>query len=199
MSSLAIAQGTILLIGILIYCLFFRKKPEVLLPLPPGPDGLPILGNIRDGAPPGEPEYQHWLSFKDKYGPISSITVLGQTIVIVHDQGAITELLEKASLKTSNRPQFDFINMCGYGQWMSLLQYNDQLRLHRKLVHQQIGTKNLASHYADIYNIESKRFLFRVLKDPSNLFKHIRTYGNSSGINLIRLMNINIFEQWFIC
>jgi hypothetical protein len=177
MSSLVIAPGIIFLVGVLLYHLFFRKTPEPLLPLPPGPDPLPILGNIRDGPPPGMPEYQHWLSFKDKYGPISSITVFGQTAVIIHDREAIIELLERASLKTSARPEFKFSTMCGYGRYLSLQQYNNQFRLHRKLVHQGIGTKALASQYTDIQDVESKRFLFRVLIDPLNLFRHIRTYG----------------------
>ena len=37
-------------------------------PLPPGPKGIPILGNINDLPKPGELEYQHWLKFKDQYG-----------------------------------------------------------------------------------------------------------------------------------
>lgn len=179
MSGVAIAQGIIVLISIIIYQIFFRKKPGLLLPLPPGPNPLPLLGNILDGPPSRTPEYQHWLSFKDKYGPISSITVLGQTAVIVHDKEAITELLEKASLKTSSRPQFKFSNMCGFDKYLTLLQYDDQFRLYRKLIHQQIGTKHLASQYADIQDVESKRFLLQVLTDPLNLFDHIRTYVKS--------------------
>ena len=37
-------------------------------PLPPGPKGLPLLGNLNDLPKPGELEYMHWLSFKEKYG-----------------------------------------------------------------------------------------------------------------------------------
>jgi len=37
-------------------------------PLPPGPKGLPLLGNLNDLPKPGELEYKHWLKFKDEYG-----------------------------------------------------------------------------------------------------------------------------------
>jgi hypothetical protein len=37
-------------------------------PLPPGPKGLPIVGNIRDLPPPGAKEWEHWLKHKDLYG-----------------------------------------------------------------------------------------------------------------------------------
>ncbi|KUM58478.1 hypothetical protein ACN42_g8682 [Penicillium freii] len=37
----------------------------------------------------------HWLQHKDAYGPVSSITVLGQTIVILNDAKPAMELLAK--------------------------------------------------------------------------------------------------------
>jgi hypothetical protein len=39
-----------------------------LAPLPPGPKGKPIVGNLRDLPGPGTQEWQHWLKHKDLYG-----------------------------------------------------------------------------------------------------------------------------------
>lgn len=178
MSNFAIAQGIIVLIGILVYSLFFRKKREVLLPLPPGPKPLPILGNIRDVPAPGQPEYEYWLSLKEKYGPINSTTVLGHTQVFIYDRAAITELLEKSSLKTASRPQMDFLDLCGYDRWLSIMRYNTQHKFFRKIIHQQIGTKLLSTQYIDIQDVESKRFLLRALLDPTHLFRHAKTYDD---------------------
>ncbi|PTB62982.1 cytochrome P450 [Trichoderma citrinoviride] len=175
MSNLAVAQGIIVLIGVLVYALFFRKKTEALPPLPPGPAPLPILGNIKDAPPPGKPEYEHWNTFKDRYGPISSVTTLGQTIVLLFDEDVVTEVLEKGSVKTAGRPMMPFAAMCGHDRFFALLQYADRFRLYRKVVHQQLGTKQLAAQYADIQDVESKRFLWRVLRDPDHLFQHIKT------------------------
>lgn len=41
-------------------------------PLPPGPKGLPLLGNISDLPPPDEFEAKHWLRHKELYGMSSS-------------------------------------------------------------------------------------------------------------------------------
>jgi hypothetical protein len=36
--------------------------------LPPGPKGLPFVGNMRDLPPLGAKEWEHWLKHKDLYG-----------------------------------------------------------------------------------------------------------------------------------
>lgn len=38
------------------------------LPLPPGPKGLPVVGNVNDLPKPGVVEAHHWLKHKDLYG-----------------------------------------------------------------------------------------------------------------------------------
>ncbi|KAL6832819.1 cytochrome P450 [Trichoderma camerunense] len=184
MSNFVIAQGIIVLIGVLVYSLFFRKKRGALLPLPPGPKPIPILGNIRDGPPPGVPEFEHWVTFKDKYGPINSVSVLGQTAILLHDKEDAVELLEKLSLKTASRPQLNSLRLCGYDRWLAGMQYNDQFRMFRKLIHKQLGTKLLSSQYGDTQDVESKRLLLRILMDPLHLFKHIKTQTASTILKL---------------
>ena len=76
--------------------------------LPPGPQGLPLLGNISDLPPPGKLEYLHWLKHKELYGPISSVTVFGQTIILIHDKNIALELLEKRAAINSGRPKMKF-------------------------------------------------------------------------------------------
>jgi hypothetical protein len=97
---------SILIPAILAWAWLDRRKRSI--PLPPGPKGLPFVGNITDLPPPGMPEYQHWLEHKERYGPLSSVTVLGQTIVIIHDKRVAFELMEKRASKYSGRPNMKF-------------------------------------------------------------------------------------------
>jgi hypothetical protein len=85
-----------------------RRHSAHRLPLPPGPKGVPLLGNINDLPPPEALEYKHWLQHKQQYGPISSVTVMGQTIIIIHDKNAAFELMEKRASRHSGRPSMKF-------------------------------------------------------------------------------------------
>jgi hypothetical protein len=151
-----------------IYYFFIHKRNNGRLP--PGPPGWPIIGNLLDFLRPGVPEYRHWLEHKDKYGPISSVNVMGQTMVILHDQNAAKDLLEKSSKKTSGRPHMEFAhNLAGYGRYATNQGYNDNFRAQRKLMHQQLGTKKLVDQYASVQQAEVAHMLGRVLHDPQNL------------------------------
>lgn len=46
----------------------FRRKASNRAPLPPGPKGLPLLGNLNDLPQPGVLEAHHWLKHKELYG-----------------------------------------------------------------------------------------------------------------------------------
>ncbi|RYP53263.1 hypothetical protein DL768_001703 [Monosporascus sp. mg162] len=68
--------------------------------LPPGPRGLPVLGNVfhLTKAP--------WLTFttwKDQYGPIMRVNVPGKTIIVLNNRDVTEEILERNAAKTSAR------------------------------------------------------------------------------------------------
>ncbi|KAF5025065.1 hypothetical protein F66182_2834 [Fusarium sp. NRRL 66182] len=161
--------------ALLIYYLVSSRKKSGPN-LPPGPNPLPIVGNVFDLPPVGLAEYKHWIKFKDLYGPISSLNVLGTTLIVLNDRDAMHELLERKSIKSSSRPWSTFANeLCGFGVMLPALPYDSTFRLHRKLVHQQLGTKAIASRYQDIQDLESLRFIIRVIEQPEALMKHIKT------------------------
>lgn len=161
-----------IIFGTASYLAFFKKSSKNL-PLPPGPKPLPIVGNIFDLPPSGGIDHLHWLQFKDKYGPISSVTTLGQTVVLLHDREVVHDLMDKMSLKTSGRPQMYFANeLCGFQKYLSSSEYNAYFRISRKLIHQEIGTEKSASRFHGIQDLESRRLLLRTLNNPNGLLQH---------------------------
>lgn len=172
-------SAAIVFICIILFILFLRVHVGYIHAdsnLPPSPKPLPILGNIRNLPPSDKLAHLHWLRLKDTCGSISSIRVLGTTLVILHDPEAASELLNQQSLKTSSRPILAFAGeLCGFERLLTFMQYDSTYRWHRKLIHQQLGTKVAASRFRDIEDVESRRFLLRVLTDPHSLMKHIKT------------------------
>jgi cytochrome P450 len=178
MAVTTLLQAFFLLIAVFfLKIILFDRNNTNKLPLPPGPKGLPLLGNVNDLPPPGSKEYLHWLNHKDLYGPISSLTVLGQTIVIIHNKSLAMELLEKRAAIHSGRPAMVFgMEMCGWSVFMSSLPYGSAYRLSRKLAYQEFGSKAAIEKY---YNLQERvvgRFLWRANKDQgSNLLGHLQT------------------------
>lgn len=71
MSIMAIISSTALTIIFGVTVLYvinrLRSKGDGR-PLPPGPKGVPLLGNVNDMPKPGMLECHHWLTHRDLYG-----------------------------------------------------------------------------------------------------------------------------------
>lgn len=165
--------GVAVFIGYLIFQQLAQRNQRNL---PPGPKPLPILGNLRHFPPDGTPEHLHWIKHKDLYGGISSVTVMGMTLVIIHDKKAAHELLEQASNKTSGRPTMTMANkLCGYESIVVCQEYNPTFRRYRKLLHRELGTKVSASAFNGVQEIEVNRQLVRALNEPGKWLEHLKT------------------------
>ena len=58
-------------VGLVVVCILGRilgVRATARPPLPPGPKGLPVVGNVNDLPKPGILEAHHWLKHKDLYG-----------------------------------------------------------------------------------------------------------------------------------
>ncbi|KAI9170623.1 Multifunctional cytochrome P450 monooxygenase af510 [Paramyrothecium foliicola] len=164
-------------IGSLIYYIFFAKQKHTRLP--PGPAPWPVIGNLPDlPSPVGPPEYLHWVQHKDKYGRLSSMQVMGQTLLIIHDHEIARDLFDKRSKFTTGRPFLEFAHgLAGYGGYTTGQGRNDNFKRQRRFMHQTLGTKGLVDQYSSIQRAEVGYMLSRVLEEPRNLVKHFQKKG----------------------
>ncbi|KAI0438879.1 cytochrome protein [Xylaria telfairii] len=183
--------ATAAVIGVGIILLISKRKPGRL---PPGPKGLPFLGNINGLPIHGEREWEHWLKHKDIYGPISSVTALGTTIVVLHSADLALELLEKKASKYSSRPRHEFAKFVGWTNALGVRQYDRKHRFHRKMAHMLVGTQLTVMPYLPIQEREVRRFLFRVLKEPKRFLDHIRTEAGAIILKMVYDYNIEPFQ-----
>lgn len=163
--------------GILTVYLIVKKwTNRGKLNLPPGPKPLPLLGNINDFPPASKLEYEHWLEHKDKYGPISSVTVMGMTLIMIHDQQMAHDLLDQMAGKTSGRPEMIMANkLCGYESIVVCQGYTPTFRRYRKYLHQELGTKVSAAQFLGVQEAEMNRQLVRGLREPEKWISHLKT------------------------
>ncbi|KLO06300.1 cytochrome P450 [Schizopora paradoxa] len=167
----------ILLGGLILFVLkqIVERTYSKQIRLPPGPKRKPLIGNLLD-LPKGEFDWIHWLRHKDLYGPISSVTVFGQHIVILNDVKLAVDLLDKNSSVFSDRPALVFCGeMCGWNRSLAMMHYGPQHKAIRKIVHQFMGSGDAISRHHPLLEVESRRFLLRTLKNPGNVTDHIRT------------------------
>jgi hypothetical protein len=75
----------------------YRKRTSGL---PPGPPGLPLLGNVL----PSTFLWHPLTAWSKTYGPVFTIWVLGRPLVIISSVAAAAELLDRMSGATGGRP-----------------------------------------------------------------------------------------------
>ncbi|KAE8140134.1 cytochrome P450 [Aspergillus pseudotamarii] len=157
-----------------LYVLWKSKAPRA--PLPPGPKGLPIIGNVGSDLPRGGKDWEHWLKHKDLYGPISSVTTAGHTHIILNDANVATELLEKRSARYSSRPRMVMAHeLSGSDIFVTVQNDHATVRAQRKCILSQLRSENALSSFYPQVDMVIRRFLLRVLQEPDKLIDHVKT------------------------
>ncbi|EGO01759.1 hypothetical protein SERLA73DRAFT_103748 [Serpula lacrymans var. lacrymans S7.3] len=156
-----------------VLALFFVKKliqKRPIHPLPPGPKGLPLVGNVLD-----VPSKTPWLTFA-KWGDIFSIKEFGRQTIVINSASVALSMLEKKSLLYSNRPHLTLAgDLVGWNQSTAFLQYGVRFREYRKNLYRTIGSRASLEKYQTLIETKFHHFLRNVLNDPSDLAAHIRT------------------------
>ncbi|KAG2102493.1 cytochrome P450 [Suillus discolor] len=170
-------------VGVYFLMWVFNKKNPA--PYPPGPPGWPLIGNILDMP---HIRVKPWLTFATwgkKYGNISHIQVMGQHTVVLNSVKAAIDMLDKKSTLYSDRPIFPVGGqLVGWKHIMALLPDGDCLRRYRRNIHRVIGSRAAVGIYSQIGEVETRRFLKRVLTKPGQLQAHVR---HTAGAIILRI------------
>ncbi|KAF8554439.1 cytochrome P450 [Imleria badia] len=143
---------------------------------PPGPPGLPILGNVFD-IPVTEP----WKAYKrlgEKYGDLVHIRVLTQDLIILNSYEAIKDLLEQRSQNYSDRPHIPANDMVDFNWGTGFLPYGDEWKTHRKIFQQAFRSENIA-FYQSMQSMKTRELLKNMCDSPANFVQHFRSYSTA--------------------
>ncbi|KAH9889803.1 cytochrome P450 [Cubamyces lactineus] len=164
-------------------------------PLPPGPRRLPIIGNLLHA-----PRHHLWLGFKDlctKYGDLVYLNILGNHLIIVGSARLVTELLEKRSRNTSDRPFIPVAPLVGNDAAFSIMPYGQQWRDHRRAFW-QIFHPAATRGYREIQSEKLRTFLAALLNSPQNFQQHIRYNFSATVMKLLYDLDAKEKDDEFI-
>ncbi|KAI0331711.1 CyP450 monooxygenase [Cubamyces sp. BRFM 1775] len=140
--------------------------------LPPGPKGLPLIGNVLD-----LPSKATWVALRDfsrRYGDVMSLNIFGETIIVLNSMTAATELLEKRSIY-AGRPSslVSLSETLGWNWSFGFKGYTDEWRRERRLLWQYFHPSTVQQWHS-VQLRESRRFLQCLLRDQSKINDQIR-------------------------
>ncbi|KAK0482393.1 cytochrome P450 [Armillaria novae-zelandiae] len=154
---------------------------------PPGPPGFPIIGNALQIPP--DRQWLRWHEWKQKYGDIMKITVLGQPVIIISSLKASKDLLEGRGNIYSDRPSAVMAGeLVGWSRGLGYAQatQNPRFREFRRVFHQWMGPRACESReLRDVQERENLRLLSKLLSDPEIFSRHARECTSSTILLLM--------------
>lgn len=164
----ALLSSVALVIACLAWFNFIRRRSSGAsrLPPPPGPKGLPILGNIFQ-----VPTKREWLRYSewfDKYGDMINLNVLGQNILILNSADLAREMFESKGSVYSGRPTTPMVRMCGIDRALSFQDDPVVIRKQRLMLHKPLGTRASVSIFYPSIEAVTHSFLKRMMDSPQD-------------------------------
>ena len=155
---LYLIASAVLLVAILAIYYQDRRRDTGL---PPGPPRLPLIGNI-----PQLPQSNPWRTYaawSKQYGPVFSLRVGLDTIIMLGTHDAARDLLDKRSNIYSSRPRLVMGGECvSKGLRTLLMPYGQQWRNHQRLQASFLNVR-VSQSYTVLQDLESKQMISELL------------------------------------
>ncbi|KAF5372141.1 hypothetical protein D9758_005058 [Tetrapyrgos nigripes] len=167
---------------ILTLYLFRTIRRNISIRYPPGPRGLPLLGNALQ-----LPTVQPWhtlAKWKKMYGPIVYVNMAGQPMVFINSQKTAEDLLDRRATKYSTRPHFIVGNIVTGGLNIVMAPIGERWRKMRRASELALGLKNTVNYYIMQRN-EAVFLAHSLLSDRDNWRSHIERTSSSTALSLM--------------
>ncbi|PPQ65061.1 hypothetical protein CVT26_015757 [Gymnopilus dilepis] len=167
--------------AVLVFSSWILKSYWDARKLPPGPRGLPILGNMFQ-----VPAQMPWFKFTEwsqQYGPVFSFNVAGQVYIVLNTFKAAADLLEAAERRSniySDRPRMIVANeILGGGLALPFARYDNRFRKMRRAAHEGLSARAVQK-YEHVEAREAAATVVQILEAPERWYDHIKRTSAST-------------------
>ncbi|KAF8997188.1 cytochrome P450 [Cyathus striatus] len=178
-----LTTGTLSFIfALLLYFITLRRNPN-LAKLPPGPAGVPVLGNLlhlMTGTP--------WLTFKEwkkQYGSIVYINLAGQHAIILGDMKVAGDLLDRRATIYSGRTKTIVSQILTGGLVLPFMQYTQERWKRMWRGSYEALSKNVARTYYPFQETESVLLASQLMNTPAEYDSHLQRASNSLVLSMV--------------
>ncbi|GBE82771.1 Multifunctional cytochrome P450 monooxygenase af510 [Sparassis crispa] len=192
--SLASALLILYLVATFFVLIKFALHRRLRRPLPPGPLGLPIIGNVLQIPQ----NVSMWLTFAywgRRYGDIVHLSMLGRSTILLSSPTAIHELLKNRSAIYSDRPHTIMAcELVGWQEFLPLSPYGERSRQFRKVMSSVMGPRN-AEKLHSMQEQNAHRFASRLQESPAKVRSHIRWLIANTAIKVITGFDVETLDD----
>ncbi|KAJ1307049.1 hypothetical protein OPQ81_008028 [Rhizoctonia solani] len=153
------------------------------IPLPPGPRGNIIFGSALELRT----SKAFWINFAkwtDRFGPIISVRMLFQRMIIIDDPKIVTYFFEKKASQYSDRYVSQLALLIGWETDIIFIEYGPLLKHYRTLLQRALNNR-VVLDYLPLQEHETKRLLWRLYESPEKFMKHIHLMAGSVAIRMV--------------
>ncbi|KAK0236042.1 cytochrome P450 [Armillaria nabsnona] len=165
------------------------------LPLPPGPKGLPLIGNLWDV--PAEYPWLTYAQWAATYGDVFYLDTPGNPTVVINSAQAAADIFEKRSGNYSDRPDFTMTHLAGWGTILTFMRYSNWWRRHRRMLHEYFQLRSVPAYYP-VQMKTTSVLLQQLLESPDGIFHHVRHYAGSIIMKTVYGYDVNPNGDQFV-
>lgn len=159
--------------------IFLRSQAKGKGKLPPGPKGIPLLGNAHQLGTNPHRQLQRWAA---QYGDLFSVRLGWDNWVFVNSPASVRDIFDKQSAATSGRmPQPVLSGILSGENRLLLLTYGEKWRKLRAIVHKSLTPKG-SNAYKSGQEFEAKQLIHDIATDNGDqrtFYMHVRRYTTS--------------------